>query len=146
LTSSQGDAVIFTGTKALGKNWYGFANGVEWDYDCAENPEVDCPEVPPFPYEDRGFWAEDFMPAMVLFNPDDLAKVALGELLPSDPQPYALLDLSEYWIDPEIRLEAYKYDLVGAAAFDRDHGILYILERQADGDKSVIHVFEIRGD
>lgn len=146
LTSARGNAVIFTGTKALGKNWYGFANGVVWAYDCAENPAIDCPEVPEFPYQDRGFWAEDFIPAMLFYNPDDLARVALGEWTPSDPQPYALMDLSEYWFDPEIRLEAYKYTLAGAAAFDRVNGILYIIERQADQAKSVIHVFEIVGE
>jgi hypothetical protein len=143
LTSPLGDAVIFTGTKALGENWYGFANGLVWDFDCAENPAVDCPAVPEFPYEDRGFWAEDFIPAMLFYNPDDLAQVAQGTWAPSDPQPYALLDLSEYWLDPEIRLEVYRYSLVGAAAFDRQHGILYVVERQADGEITVIHVFQI---
>ena len=143
LTSPLGDAVIFVGTKALGKNWYGFANGMVWEFDCAENPVVDCPDVPEFPYQDRGFWAEDFIPAMLFYNPDDLAKVAQGIWASSDLQPYALLDLSEYWFDPEIRLEVYKYNLAGAAAFDRQHGILYVVERQADGDLSVIHVFQI---
>lgn len=145
LTSDEGDAVIFTGTKALGESWYGFANGVVWDYDCADNPAVDCPEVPDFPYENRGYWAENYIPAMLFFNPDDLARVALGEWSPSDPQPYALLDLSTYWFDPIVRLEIYKRDLAGAAAFDRANGILYVVERLADDTKSVIHVFEIAG-
>lgn len=146
LTSPQGNAVIFTGTKALGESWYGFANGVVWDFDCAENPAVDCPDVPEFPYEDRGFWAEDYMPAMLFFNPDDLARVALGEWMTSDPQPYALLDLSEYWFDPVVRLEIYKRDLAGAAAFDRTNGILYVIERLADDAKSVVHVFRFPED
>jgi hypothetical protein len=69
-----------------------------------------------------------------------LARMTLIEWIPSDPQPYALLDLSEYWFDPVVRLEVYKRDLAGGAAFDRTNGILYIIERLADEAKSVIHV------
>ena len=143
LTSTQGDAVIFTGTKAQGETWYGFSNGIIWAYDCAENPDVDCPDVPDFPYDDRGYWAENFIPAVLFFNPEDLAQVVQGEMATYDPQPYAILDLSEYWFDPEIRVEIYKRDLVGAAAFDQVNGLLYIIERLADEYKSVIHVFRI---
>ena len=146
LTSTEGDAVIFTGTKALGENWYGFANGVVWAYDCAENPAVNCPEVPDFPFDNRGYWAEDYIPAILFFNPDDLAKVAVGEIAPHDPQPYALLDLSTYWFDPEVNHALYKRDLAGAAAFDRSNGLLYIIERLADEYKSIIHVFKISGN
>jgi len=38
--------LIFSGTKAMGHSWYGFANGVEWAYDCAEQIPPTCPEVP----------------------------------------------------------------------------------------------------
>ena len=143
LTADAGNAVIFTGTKALGKSCYGFANGVVWDYACAEDPEIDCPAVPEFPFDNRGYWAEDYQPAILFFNPEDLARVAVGEAETYDPQPYALMDLTSYWFDPQIRLERYKRDLVGAAAFDRENGLLYIVERLADADKSVIHVFRI---
>jgi len=146
LTSKEGDAVVFTGTKAQGESWYGFANGVVWDYDCAENPNVDCPEVPEFPYDDRGYWAEEFIPTILFFNPDDLARVGKGEMATYEPQPYALMDLSDLWIDPEINVEIYKRDLIGAAAFDRANGILYIIERLSDEYKSLIHVFQIVGN
>ncbi len=146
LTSPVGDAVIFTGTKALGENWYGFANGVVWPHDCAENPEVECPDVPDFPNDNRGFWAEDFIPAILFFDPADLAKVAQGEMETYEPQPYALLDLSPYWLNPETDLETFKRDLAGAAAFDRENGLLYIIERLAYESQSVIHVFQISGD
>ena len=144
MTSSVGDAVIFTGTKALGQSWYGFANGVVWDYACAEDPAIACPDVPDFPYDNRGFWAEEYLPAILFFDPADLAKVASGEWETWQPQPYALLDLSEYWFDPVVRYELYKRDLVGAAAFDRENGLLYIVERLGDEAKSVIHVFGIK--
>ncbi len=146
LTSASGDAVIFTGTKAIGENWYGFANGVVWDYDCADDPDNPCPGVPDFPYDNRGYWAEDFMPAILFFDPADLAKVAQGETESYTPQPYALMDLSVYWFDPETNVETYKRDLVGAAAFDRENGLLYIVERLADEYRSVIHVFQVGGN
>jgi len=144
LTSETGDAVIFVGTKAIGENWYGFANGVVWDYACAEDPDIECPEVPDFPYDNRGFWAEDFMPVILFFDPADLALVAQGLIEPYEPQPYALVDLTDYWLDPETNVEIYKRDLVGAAAYDRENGILFIVERLADEYKSVIHVFQIK--
>ena len=143
LTSEAGDAVIFTGTKALGESWYGFANGVVWNYACADDHNIECPDVPDFPYDNRGFWADEYMPAILFFNPDDLAAVAQGSAEPYEPQPYALMDLTEYWLDPETNIEIYKRDLVGSAAFDRTNGILYSIERLADDYKSVVHVFQI---
>ena len=143
LTSNVGDTVVFTGTKALGENWYGFANGVVWDYACADDPNLTCPDVPDFPYDNRGFWAEGFMPMVLFFDPADLAKVATGEWETYQPQPYASLDLTDYWFDPVTRVEIYKRDLVGAAAFDRADGLLFIVERLGDETKSVIHVFSV---
>ena len=114
------------------------------DYACAEDPAIACPDVPDFPYDNRGFWAEEYLPAILFYDPADLAKVASGEWETWQPQPYALLDLSEYWFDPVVRYELYKRDLVGAAAFDRENGLLYIVERLGDEAKSVIHVFGIK--
>lgn len=48
--------MVFSGTKALGKSWYGFANGVVWAYDCAENPAarsaLTTPLIQPTPPDD----------------------------------------------------------------------------------------------
>ncbi len=142
LTSPAGDAVIFTGTKAVGESWYGFANGVVWPYDCADEDTPDCPEYPDYPYDDRGFWAAGYQGAVLFFDPADLGWVVQGQMATYEPQPYGILDLTPYLYDPEINVEIYKRDLIGAAAFDRDSGLLYIIERLADEDKSVIHVFE----
>ena len=143
LTNNDRASVIFVGTKALGKSWYGFANGVEWDYDCAEKNPPTCPEVPAWPYENRGYWAEDYQPQMLFFNPADLVKVAKGEMQSWEPQPYATLDLTSYFFDPTISLENYKFDIAGAVAYDRERGFLYVVERLADNSKSVIHVWKI---
>ena len=146
LTASQGSSVIFTGTKALGRSWYGFANGVIWDYACTEDPDILCPDIPEYPYDNRGFWAEGYMPAVLFYDSQDLAKVAQGEMAPDEPQPYALMDLTAYWFAPEINIENYKRDLVGAAAFDRTNGLLYIVERLGDDYKSLIHVFQVESE
>ncbi len=145
LTADTRSAVIFTGTKALGRSWYGFANGVVFEWGCDEQEPPTCPEVPPYPYDNRGFWAEDFEAQMLFFNPAELAAVALGQIDTWEPQPYATLSLQEFLFDPELDVEIFKRDFTGAAAFDRENGYLYVVERvvRQDDSKSVIHVFEI---
>jgi hypothetical protein len=144
LTAGDKSAVAFVGTKAVGASWYGFANGLVWDYECAEHTPPTCPEVPEWPYDDRGYWAEGYQAQIIFYDPADLGAVARGEMQPWEPQPYAVLALDEYLFDPQVRVEDYKRDLVGAAAFDREHGLLYIIERLADEYKSVVHVFRLR--
>lgn len=143
LTAGDKSGVIFVGTKAVGSSWYGFANGVEWPYDCAEADTPPCPEPPEWPYDDRGYWAEDFKAQIIFYSPSDLAAVAQGQMETYEPQPYASLDIDQSMIDPEIDVARYKRDIVGAAAFDRAHGLLYIFERLADEDKSFIHVWRV---
>ena len=146
LTSNEKSAVIFVGTKAIGHSWYGFANGVVWEYDCADQSPITCPDPPDWPYDDRGYWAEDYQAQVIFFDPTDLAAVARGELQTWEPQPYATLVLDEYLFNPQLDYAEYKRDLVAAAAFDREHGLLFIIERLADEYKSVIHVWRIASD
>lgn len=143
LTADGNSAVIFVGTKALGKSWYGFANGVVWEYDCAEQTPPTCPEVPDWPNDNRGYWAEKYQAQIIFYNPADLIAVARGELASWEPQPYATLVLDDFLFDPELHPEDYKRDLVGAAAFDREHSLLFIMERLADEYKSVVHVWRV---
>lgn len=143
LTSERGSAMVMVGTKALGASWYGFANGVEWAYDCADQSPPTCPDVPEWPYDQRGYWAEDYQAQVLFYDPAELSAVALGELDTWEPQPYAVLVLDDYLFSPQIDLQTYKRDLLGAAAFDRQNRLLYIMERQADGEKSVIHVWQV---
>lgn len=141
LTAGERSAVIFVGTKALGADWYGFANGVVWPHDCAEQNA--CPQLPDWPYDNRGFWAEAYQAQMIFYDPAELAAVASGEIETWTPQPYASLSLQEVLYDPDIDITRYRRDLVGAAAFDRANGLLYVIERLADGDKSVVHVWRV---
>jgi hypothetical protein len=136
VTSGNRSAVIFAGTKGRGKFWYGFSNGVVWP----DNPPY--PEYPPAPHNDRGWWAESFDGAIIFFSPDDLAKVAGGAMAPYAPQPYAELKVDSYLYHVNSPLQKMH---VGAVAFDRDRGILYLSEPFADGDQPIIHVFETSG-
>ncbi len=135
LTSGNSAAVIFAGTRGQGKFWYGFSNGVVWpDY-------PPYPDYPPAPHNDRGWWAESFEGVLYFYSPDDLAQVAAGTMAPHEPQPYAELDLEPYlWHITEPWQKMH----VGAVAFDRTRGILYIAEPFADGDQPIIHVFSVK--
>lgn len=134
LTEDQHSAVIFVGTKGLGEDWYGFANGVVWP---EEGP---WPDIPDAPNDERGWWAEGFEPQIIFFDPDDLGKVARGEMQPWEPQPYAFLDISQYMyhLDPD-----YPKYRVGAIAYDRENSLLYVMELFADEDRPIVHVFRI---
>jgi hypothetical protein len=141
LTAGERSAVIFVGTKAIGKSWYGFANGVV--YPISGDPDEIYPEVPPWPYDSRGWWSEDISAQILFYDPNDLAAVAQGQLETWEPQPYASLVIDEYLFDPGFNHERAKRYLLGAAAFDREHGYLYVVERLADEDRSLVHVFGI---
>ncbi len=126
---SAGDraAVIFVGTKGVGDNWYGCADGTDqppWPDDC-----------------DRGWWSTGFEAQMLFYDPNQLAAVARGEIPSWQPQPYATLVL-----DPalyHITSSQQKYH-VAAIAFDRGHGLLYVLEPLADEDRPLVHVWRVR--
>lgn len=148
LTAGKKAAVVFVGTKALGKSWYGFANGVEWDYECGQPGHKPCPQPPDWPYDNRGYWAEDFRAQMLFYDPKDLAAVASGKMKTWQPRPYAVMDLSPYLFDPDYNkddLIRYKRDFVNSACFDRKNGLLYIMEPVVDEDgRGVVHVFKVK--
>ncbi len=125
-------SVAIVGTKALGDCWYGFADGTLWPNDSNY--------IPPYPYDQRGWWADDYQARILFYNPDDLAAVAAGSLLPYEPQPYDHLDIGEFLYNPQHDLGQYQ---LGSCCYDRQNGLIYIFERIADGDKSLVHVFQI---
>ncbi|MBU0705199.1 MAG: hypothetical protein KKC18_15220, partial [Chloroflexi bacterium] len=128
LTAGDKSAVIFVGTKGQGKCWYGCADGTDeppWPDDC-----------------NRGWWSDSFVGQILFYNPADLAAVARGEMEPSEPQPYATLEIDEYLYHIQ---SPQQWHHVGAASFDRERGLLYIFEPLADGDKSLVHVWRVEG-
>jgi hypothetical protein len=142
LTVGDKSAVIFVGTKGLGRCWYGFSNGVV--YPISGDADQPVPDVPPWPHDQRGWWSERVEGHVIFFDPRDLGAVARGTQETWEPQPYATLSIDRHLFDPGYDYERGKMNVLGAAAFDRQRGILYIVERQADGEKSVIHVFAVR--
>ncbi len=134
LTAGDRSAVVFVGTKGQGECWYGFANGVVWPQ------EPPYPPVPPAPYDDRGWWSTSFVGQMLFYDPAELAAVVQGELEPHAPQPYATLDIDHLLYGIESSQQKYH---LGAASFDAERGLLYLFESFGDGDKPLIHVWQI---
>ena len=132
----SGSAVIFAATHGFGNTWYGFANGVVYPIDVEEDAVY--PSVPPYPYDERGWWNDDFRAAFVLYDPAYLVKVFSGEYAVNSPQPYAIVDLSEYML---AKREDTSMVYLGGLAYDVAQNRLYVLELFADGDKPVVHVF-----
>lgn len=136
LTVGDNASVIFVGTKGTGNCWYGFSDGTVWP------DSAPYPDVPPYPHDDRGWWTDDIQAQILFYSPTNLAAVASGTMETWEPQPYATLNIDPYLFDPGFTYERYKRYSVGASCFDRTRGFLYIVERRADEDKSLIHVWK----
>ena len=142
LQAGDKSAVVLLGTKAIGESWYGFSNGVV--YPISGDPDEEYPEVPDWPHDNRGWWSDDISARVIFFDPAQLGAVALGQMGTWQPQPYAVLNLDEYLFDPGYDYERGKRYLLGAAAFDRENALLYVIERLADEDeRSLVHVFQV---
>ncbi len=167
-TGSGKSAVLFAGTKGTGdRYWYGFLNPagperpcVAWDF---VNEYTTCRKADgtPCPAEElvecaghtssRGWWSSRFAGRLLLYDPDDLAHVAAGTMEPWAPQPYAFLDV-EPWLyrnpshvdEEEVGPGVQQRFRLGDVTFDRQSGLLYLLELYADGASPVVHVFRVR--
>jgi len=127
LTAGDRAALLFAGTKGQGACWYGCPDGTD---------------TPPWPADcyDRGWWSDSFVGQFLFYDPADLAAVVAGELAPSAPQPYATLSVDDVLF--HVTHEMQK-DHLGAAAFDRVRGLLYVLELLADEDRPLVHVWSV---
>jgi hypothetical protein len=168
LTTGSGKAaVLFAGTKSTGaKYWYGFVNPAGPAYPCVEGEMVGeftlcrLADGSPCPPEDltecadhndyRGWWSTRFDAQFILYDPTDLARVAAGEIASWEPQPYAVVDIDDHLffnpagVEPEMlgTGEQRRYR-IGDVAYDRDNGLLYVLELFADGAKPVVQVWRV---
>ncbi len=161
-------ALVFAGTKSNGdKYWYGYR-----DLKDVNRPCVEVEIIGQFPLcrlrdgalcgnedlkgcashdEYRGWWSTHFDAELIFYNPDDLARVALGELQPWEPQPYAVLDIDEHLLlNPDgvepgmLGTGDQRRYRIGEAAFDRRSGTLYLLEWFADGAAPLVHVWRVK--
>jgi len=122
LSAGEKSALVFVGTKGRGGCWYGNQQG----------PCLDC--------ENRGWWSDEFSGQILFYDTKDLADVAAGIRQPWEPQPYAVLEIDEFLF--HITSNQQKHH-VGAACFDAHQGLLYVFEPHADGEKPVIHVWQV---
>jgi len=168
LTTNAGkQAVLFAGTKGTGdKYWYGYINPAGPEYPCVDQSFVGeftvcrMADGIPCPPEDliecvghsdyRGWWSARFDAQFIFYDPDDLARVAAGEMAPWEPQPYASLDVDEFLFLNPVGIEQdmlgtgiQRRYRIGAVAYDRGDDLLYVLELFADGAKPVVHVWKI---
>ena len=60
---------------------------------------------------------------------------------PWEPQPYATLNVDPYLYALQDEQQLYR---LGGAAFDPERGLLYVLERLADEDRPLVHVWRVR--
>jgi len=169
LTTTTGKSgVLFAGTKGTGaKYWYGWINPAGPEFPCVETGLLGqftlCRNADgsPCPPEDlkgsddhsdfRGWWSARFDAQFILYNPDDLARVASGEKQPWEPQPYASIDLDDHLLLNPARVEedmlgpgVQRKFRVSAVAYDRGNDLLYVLEPFADEAKPVVHVWRVR--
>ena len=172
LTTSGGKAaVLFAGTKSNGeKYWYGYIHPDGANLACVDAEVTDFPtcrmaDGSVCPQEDytaccdavagecvsnRGWWTTRFDAEFILYDPADLAKVATGQLEPWQPQPYAVIDIDEHlflsppeWDLVELGWSDQRRSRIGDVAFDRQNGLLYVLELYGDGTKPVVHLWKV---
>ncbi len=167
-TNTGKSAVLFAGTKSTGtKYWYGFVNPAGPEYPCVEEEMVGdftlcrLADGTPCPPEDltecqghndyRGWWSSRFDARFILYDPADLARVAAGEMASWEPQPYATLDIDEYLflnpagVEPDmLGTGVQRRYRIGDVAYDRNNGLLYVLELFADEARPVVHVWRVK--
>jgi hypothetical protein len=166
-TRSGKSALLFAGTKATGgKYWYGWAHPQDAETPCVETAFIDqfpvCRLADGTPCaaadlvgcsghnEYRGWWSSRFDAQFILYDSADLAKVASGEMPAWQPQPYATLDIDEYlFLNSDIEADmlgrgVQRIYRIGEVSFDRQHGLLYVMELFAEEAKPIIHVWRVQ--
>ncbi len=167
-TDSGKSAVLFAGSKSNGtKYWYGYANPRGPQYPCVDQELIDqfpvcrladgalCPAEDLIECaghnDQRGWWTTRWEAWFLFYDPADLARVAAGQMAPWEPQPYAHLNIDEFLFHNPAGVELEMLGVgeqrryrIGSVAYDRDHGLLYVLEWYADEAKPVVHVWQVQ--
>ncbi len=171
-TESGKSAVLFAGTKSNGDMfWYGYmhpdgeanvcvdhhADGFERMCRtsaggfCADKDLHGCCDADLGTcISNRGWWSNRFDAQLILYDPVDLARVVMKELQPWQVQPYLSIDIDDFlylnppeWENLNLGWGNQRRYRIGDVAYDRENGILYILELFADEAKPVVHVWQI---
>ncbi|MDB5106462.1 MAG: hypothetical protein JWP91_4151 [Fibrobacteres bacterium] len=117
IESGSKSAVLFTGRKGMGKPAYG-------NY-CNEQGYHDL---------------NGYRPYVIFYDPDELGKVALRQMEPHIPQPYAAINLNDVLIWGNKT--TCDRNFLNAFAYDSVRKILYAGE-SSNGEIPVIHVWKI---
>lgn len=153
-------SVLIFGEKGRGACWYGWhdPDGTRVIPEgapgggCAQFPDdgIPCKVAaegdPNYPGSKRGYCADTYENWFLLFDPNDLAKVARGEIPTHEPQPYGhwnvtpfLLRARESGYIPRNLLQ------VGGVAYDLGGRRLFFSERYGAGGQVLIHVAQVAG-
>jgi len=167
-TTTSKTAVMFAGTKGTGaKYWYGYIHPAGAAFPCVDTAFVGEFTVcrlangSACPPEDlngcvghsgyRGWWSSRYDAQIILYDPADLAQVALGEIESSTPQPYTSIDIDDRLLLNPTGVESdllgtgdQRRYRIGAVAYDSSNDLIYVLELFADGARPVVHVWRVR--
>ncbi len=120
-TATRTGVLIF-GRKGLGDNCYGSAAVCGGDA-CAPS---------------SGYHAYPYEPQMLFYDPGELKEVLAGTREPWQVLPYAVYTVEEV-LDQECAV-------LGAAAYDRERGLIYVTEQEAGPwGETVVHVWRVEG-
>ncbi len=167
ITAGERSAVVFVGTKGGGDYWwYGYTSPAGDGAPCPADDPIDgmvCFNSDGTPCasevsghcsgyieESKGWWSSRFDAQMIFYDPADFAAVVDGSMAPYEPQPYAVLDIDEHLFLNATVETAFigsgdqRNYRVGEMAYDRERGLLYVLEWFGDGEKPVIHVWRVQ--
>jgi hypothetical protein len=114
-------AILIVGRKGLGENCYG-------------SPET-CGGDACNPYQ--GYHAYPYQPQILFYDPAELTAVVAGTRQPWEVVPYAVYNPLDRVLRPECAT-------LGAAAYDRARGLLYVTEEEAGPwGETVVHVWQM---
>jgi hypothetical protein len=121
LQTGSGRGILIFGRKGLGDNCYG--------------PAESCSGDPCSPYQ--GYHAYPYQPQILFYDPEELTEVMAGTKEPWEVLPYAIHS-------PEDEMVVGECAILGAAALDRERGLLYVTEQEAGPwGETVVHVWQV---
>jgi hypothetical protein len=141
LSAGGKQAVVISGLKGRGREWYGYDNG-ESTFNVMYNVPI------PIEPEDHAPRQSNFDPMLLFYDGVDLQDVATGAQQSWEPQPYAVLDLTNYMFGPVNTGPNYgqRFRGPGGIALDRQNQLIYIMERAVtgvDSTEAIVHVFHL---
>ena len=86
---------------------------------------------------EKGYQAYPYEPQLLFYEPTQLAEVVAGTREPWEVLPYEVYS-------PADKVFGGECATLGAAAYDREKGLLYVAEREAGpSGEAVVHVWQL---